>query len=71
MASSVNGSSRSSKNFAAALVVGLGTIAAVVLIIYAIARPEGRGWAFWAGLSALAVVGLVTIVSGVARRSRG
>lgn len=51
------------------LVVWLGTLTAVLLIIYALVTPDGA-WAFWGGLAALAVVGLTTTISRAARLSR-
>jgi hypothetical protein len=50
--------------------VGLTAIAAVALVVYSIARPDDGAWAFWAGLAALTVGGLITLVSRFLRRRR-
>lgn len=63
-------SSGQPKGVVVALVVGLGTIVAVVLIIYGIARPDEGRWAILVGLGLLAGGGVVTVISSAIRRSR-
>jgi hypothetical protein len=67
MANNRHDSSKARVVVAMALIAWIGVAAAIVLIIYAVATPEGGSWAFWAGLGALVFVGVATIVSRAVR----